>query len=129
VIADSARMPRSSAAADAAAVGGGEEPANRGGEQSPNQMTIEQLAAATQMTVRNIRSHQARGLVSPPEVRLRVGYYGPEHREQLRVIRDLQAAGFNLRGIKRLFSIAAELSERGVPLTVILDALDATRET
>lgn len=96
--------------------------------QSPNQMTIEQLAAESRMTVRNIRSHQARGLVSPPEVRSRVGYYGPEHREQLRVIRDLQAAGFNLKGIKRLFSIAAELAERGVPLTVILDALDATRD-
>ena len=95
---------------------------------SPNTLTIEQLAAATGMTVRNIRSHQARGLVSPPEVRMRVGYYGPEHREQLRVIRDLQSAGFNLRGIKRLFSIAAELAERGVPLTVILDALDATAD-
>lgn len=96
--------------------------------QSPNQLTIEQLAAVSGMTVRNIRSHQARGLVSPPEVRSRVGYYGPEHREQLRVIRDLQTAGFNLRGIKRLFSIAAELADRGVPLQVILDALDATRE-
>jgi hypothetical protein len=96
--------------------------------QSANTLTIEQLAAASGMTVRNIRSHQARGLVSAPEVRLRVGYYGPEHREQLRVIQDLQTAGFNLRGIQRLFSIAAELADRGVPLTVILDALDATRE-
>jgi DNA-binding transcriptional MerR regulator len=96
--------------------------------ESPNQLTIEQLAAQSGMTVRNIRSHQARGLVSPPEVRVRVGYYGPEHREQLRVIQDLQTAGFNLRGIKRLFSIAAELAERGVPLTVILNALDATRD-
>jgi DNA-binding transcriptional MerR regulator len=95
---------------------------------SPNQLTIDQLAAATQMTVRNIRSHQARGLVSPPEVRVRVGYYGPEHRDQLRVIRDLQAAGFNLRGIKRLFSIAGELADRGVPMSVILQALDATRD-
>jgi DNA-binding transcriptional MerR regulator len=95
---------------------------------SPNQLTIEQLAAQTGMTVRNIRSHQARGLVSPPEVRVRVGYYGPEHREQLRVIQDLQAAGFNLRGIKRLFSIAAELADRGVPLTELVHALDATRD-
>jgi DNA-binding transcriptional MerR regulator len=94
-----------------------------------NTLTIEQLAAASGMTVRNIRSHQARGLVSPPEVRVRVGYYGAEHREQLRIIQDLQADGFNLRGIERLFSIAAELSDRGVPLSVILDALDATRES
>ncbi len=69
---------------------------------SPNQLTIEQLAAESGMTVRNIRSHQARGLLAPPEVRLRVGYYGPGHVAQLRVIRDLQTQGFNLSGIKRL---------------------------
>jgi DNA-binding transcriptional MerR regulator len=72
------------------------------GTDSPNQLTIEQLAAASGMTVRNIRSHQARGLLSPPEVRVRVGYYGPEHVEQLRLITDLQEQGFNLAGIKRL---------------------------
>ncbi|MHB8658181.1 MAG: MerR family transcriptional regulator [Solirubrobacteraceae bacterium] len=31
--------------------------------QSPNQLTIEQLAAETGMSVRNIRAHQARGLL------------------------------------------------------------------
>jgi hypothetical protein len=39
----------------------------------PNQLTIEQLAGASGMSVRNIRAHQARGLVSAPEVRMRVG--------------------------------------------------------
>jgi DNA-binding transcriptional MerR regulator len=72
------------------------------GIESANQLTIEQLAAQSGMTVRNIRSHQARGLLPPPEVRVRVGYYGPEHLEQLRLIRDLQSQGFNLNGIKRL---------------------------
>jgi DNA-binding transcriptional MerR regulator len=67
-----------------------------------NQLTIEQLAAETGMSVRNIRSHQARGLLAPPEVRSRVGYYGPEHVAQLRLIRALQDEGFNLNGIKRL---------------------------
>jgi DNA-binding transcriptional MerR regulator len=67
-----------------------------------NQLTIEQLAAETGMSVRNIRSHQARGLLAPPEVRSRVGYYGPEHVAQLRLIRSLQDEGFNLNGIKRL---------------------------
>src|SRR5947199_322811 len=47
--------------------------------ESPNQLTIEQLAQESGMTVRNIRSHQARGLLAPPEVRMRIGYYGPEH--------------------------------------------------
>jgi DNA-binding transcriptional MerR regulator len=75
-------------------------------------MTIEQLAAETGMTVRNIRAHQARGLLAPPEVRLRVGYYGPEHVAQLRLIRDLQTEGFNLGGIKRLLDDAEGTAQR-----------------
>jgi DNA-binding transcriptional MerR regulator len=68
----------------------------------PGDLTIEQLAAQTGMTVRNIRAHQARGLLEPPEVRLRVGYYGPRHVARLTLIQDLQDDGFNLAGIKRL---------------------------
>jgi DNA-binding transcriptional MerR regulator len=67
-----------------------------------NNLTIEQLAVETGMTVRNIRSHRARGLLPAPEVRDRVGYYGPQHLARLRVIQELQADGFNLRGIERL---------------------------
>src|SRR5437588_7419113 len=80
--------------------------------ESPNQLTIEQLAAETGMSVRNIRSHQARGLLAPPEVRMRVGYYGPEHVAQLRLIRDLQDEGFNLGGIKRLLEDTHGTAER-----------------
>jgi DNA-binding transcriptional MerR regulator len=65
-------------------------------------LTIEQLAEATGMTVRNVRAHQAKGILPPPEVRQRIGYYGPEHVARLRLVRELQAEGFNLRGIKRL---------------------------
>jgi DNA-binding transcriptional MerR regulator len=79
---------------------------------SENQLTIEELAAQTGMSVRNIRSHQARGLLAPPEVRMRVGYYGPEHVLQLRLIRDLQDQGFNLNGIKRLLEETPETAER-----------------
>jgi DNA-binding transcriptional MerR regulator len=75
--------------------------ATANGTESLNQLTIEQLAAQSGMTVRNIRSHQARGLLPPPEVRVRVGYYGPEHLEQLRLIRDLQHQGFNLNGMNQ----------------------------
>jgi DNA-binding transcriptional MerR regulator len=102
--------------------------------ESPNQLTIEQLAARSGMSVRNIRAHQARGLLEPPEVRARVGYYGPEHVEQLRLIRDLQDDGFNLSAIKRLLDdtegtaarlrrfgealSAATTTERGETLTL-----------
>jgi DNA-binding transcriptional MerR regulator len=65
-------------------------------------LTIEELAQRSGMSVRNIREHQARGLLPPPQVRARVGYYGPEHVARMQLIRELRAEGFNLRGIKRL---------------------------
>lgn len=80
--------------------------------ESPNQLTIEQLAAQSGMTVRNIRSHQARGLLASPEVRIRVGYYGPGHLAQLQMIRDLQEQGFNLGGIKRLLDDSEGTADR-----------------
>jgi DNA-binding transcriptional MerR regulator len=79
---------------------------------SPNTLTIERLAAESGMTVRNIRSHQARGLLAPPEVRLRVGYYGSDHLARLKLIRDLQDEGFNLNGIKRLLDDTEGTGER-----------------
>jgi DNA-binding transcriptional MerR regulator len=91
----------------------------------PHDLTIEQLAAETGMSVRNIRSHQARGLLAPPEVRSRVGYYGPEHVAQLRMIRDLQEEGFNLNGIKRLLEDTHGTAER---LIRVRQALSATVE-
>src|SRR5947209_7428001 len=69
------------------------------------------------MSVRNIRSHQARGLLAPPEVRARVGYYGPEHVAQLRMIHDLQEQGFNLGGIKRLLDDTHGTAERLLRVT------------
>jgi DNA-binding transcriptional MerR regulator len=68
------------------------------------ELTIEQLAQATGMTVRNIRNHQSRGLLPPPDVRARIGYYGPEHVERLQLIREMQADGFNLEAIRRLLT-------------------------
>lgn len=74
-------------------------------------MTIDELAQRTGMTVRNIRAHQSRGLLSPPEVRGRTGYYGPEHARRIEFIRDLQRDGFNLKLIKRLLDTAGGLDE------------------
>jgi DNA-binding transcriptional MerR regulator len=78
----------------------------------PADLTIEQLAAESGMSVRNIRAHQARGLLAPPEVRLRVGYYGPDHVERLKLIRALQDDGFNLGGIKRLLDDSDGTAQR-----------------
>jgi DNA-binding transcriptional MerR regulator len=65
-------------------------------------MTIDELARRTGMTVRNIRAHQSRGLVPPPEVRGRTGYYGDDHLARIEMIKELQADGFNLEAIRRL---------------------------
>lgn len=69
-------------------------------------LTIDELARRAGMTVRNVRAHQTRGLLPPPELVGRTGYYGPEHLARLELIREMQAAGFNLASIKRLLDSA-----------------------
>src|SRR3954447_8811104 len=73
-------------------------------------LTIDELAQRTGMTVRNIRAHQSRGLLPPPEVRGRTGYYGDEHTARIELIKELQADGFNLEAIRRLVSSVGESS-------------------
>jgi len=84
----------------------------RGGPSSGYDLTVEQLAAEVGMSVRNIRNHYTRGLLPPPEVRARVGYYNADHVARLRLIADLQADGFNLAAIERLLNGSAGLAER-----------------
>jgi DNA-binding transcriptional MerR regulator len=71
-------------------------------------LTIDELARETGLTVRNVRSHHARGLLPPPEVRGRTGFYGPEHVERLRLIQELQSEGMKLEGIRRLLGDSGE---------------------
>lgn len=68
----------------------------------PAEMTIDQLAQQTGMTVRNIRAHQSRGLLPPPEVRARTGFYGAPHVARIELIKELQADGLPLEVIKRM---------------------------
>ena len=82
------------------------------------ELTIDELARETGMTVRNIRAHQSRGLLPPPEVRARTGYYGPEHVARLRLILELQGNGYNLAAIKDLVTRTSGSSQ---------DALDFAR--
>ncbi|GAC1412963.1 MAG: MerR family transcriptional regulator [Actinomycetota bacterium] len=70
--------------------------------------TIDELAQETGITARNIRAHQSRGLLPPPLVRGRTGYYGAEHLARLRLIREMQADGFNLRTIARVLATMPE---------------------
>jgi DNA-binding transcriptional MerR regulator len=65
-------------------------------------LTIEQLAARSGLSVRNIRSHVTRGLLPPPVLRARTGYYTAEHLARLQLITSLQQQGFNLTAIAKL---------------------------
>jgi DNA-binding transcriptional MerR regulator len=75
---------------------------NLGPEDPSGEYTIDQLAQSSGVTVRNIRAHQSRGLLPPPEVRGRTGFYTDEHLDRLRLIADMQGDGFNLNSIKRI---------------------------
>lgn len=89
-------------------------------------LTVEQLAYETGMSVRNIRNHQSRGLLPPPEVRARVGYYGPAHVARLRLIQEMQAEGFKLSAISRLIGEHGEDADRFVGLRQAVTAPFAT---
>ena len=71
-----------------------------------NDLTIDELAQRTGMTVRNLRAHQSRGLLPAPEVRGRTGFYGTEHLARVELIKELQADGFHLDAIRRLLDSA-----------------------
>src|SRR5919106_3451839 len=81
------------------------------------EVTIDELARRTGMTVRNIRAHQSRGLLPPPEVRGRTGYYGDRHVARIELIRELQADGFKLEAISRLLDSAGGSSEEVLRFT------------
>ncbi len=77
-------------------------------------MTIGELARRTGMTVRNIRAHQTRGLLPPPEVHGRTGYYNEEHVARIELTRDMQAEGLNLEAIRRVLESTGGSSQEMV---------------
>lgn len=93
------------------------------------ELTIDELALEAGVTVRTVRSHQAAGLLPPPEVRARTGYYGADHLARLHLIRDLQEEGFNLKGIRRLLERVPASSLRLLALKDAIVAPLADAET
>lgn len=85
-------------------------------------LTIDELAQAAGLTARNVRSYQSRGLIPPPEVQGRVGYYGAEHLTRLQLVREMQAQGFNLAAIAHLLEEAHGAGEEVLGFTRALMA-------
>jgi DNA-binding transcriptional MerR regulator len=64
------------------------------------ELRIDELAQRSGVTSRNIRAYQARGLLPPPTLVGRTGFYGEEHLRRLEIITDLQERGFSLEAIR-----------------------------
>ena len=68
---------------------------------SDDELTIDQLAARVGMTVRNVRAYAGRGLLPPPRLVGRTGYYGPQHVAQLTLVRELLGQGYTLAAVQK----------------------------
>lgn len=64
------------------------------------EMRIDELATRAGVTSRTIRDYQARGLLPPPRLEGRTGWYSREHLARLELIDDLQERGFSLAAVK-----------------------------
>ncbi|AXV06102.1 putative transcription regulator protein [Euzebya pacifica] len=72
-------------------------------------MTIDDLAATTGVSSRSIRYYQTRGLLPPPRVKGRQGFYGQKHVDRLNLITELAEEGLNLQAIGWLIGGASRV--------------------
>jgi DNA-binding transcriptional MerR regulator len=82
-----------------------------------DRLTIDELAQRARTKTSTVRLYQTKGLLPPPEIQGRVGYYSAVHVARLRVIERLQQRGYSLAAIKELL----ENWEQGASLSAILD--------
>ncbi|KZM69167.1 MerR family transcriptional regulator [Nocardia terpenica] len=66
------------------------------------EFTIDELAREAGTTVRSLRVYHERGVLPPPQVKGRTGFYGPEHLNRVRTISRLLDRGIKLNGIREL---------------------------
>jgi DNA-binding transcriptional MerR regulator len=81
---------------------------------------VEKLAAACGVSVDTVRYYQSLGLLPAPEREGRVAWYGPEHVERIRDVRELQRKGLTLAAIKRF--VDGELGRADADLAVAVAA-------
>jgi DNA-binding transcriptional MerR regulator len=83
-------------------------------EDDDPELTVDALAARVGLTVRNVRAYAARGLLPPPRLVGRTGYYGREHVARLLLVREMLAEGYALAMIERTVSAAPEAAASGM---------------
>lgn len=81
--------------------------------------TIDELARDAGTPTSTVRLYQSKGLLAPPRIVGRVGYYDDAHLARLRLIGRLQEQGFSLAAIRHL--VDAWETGRGLPEVLGLD--------
>ncbi|MBF6209039.1 MULTISPECIES: MerR family transcriptional regulator [Nocardia] len=66
--------------------------------------TIDELAREAGTTVRSLRVYHERGVLPPPQVKGRTGFYGADHLNRVRTISRLLDRGIKINGIKELLN-------------------------
>jgi DNA-binding transcriptional MerR regulator len=85
---------------------------DRPGADDDRELTVDELAARVGVTVRNLRAYSARGLLPPPRMVGRTGYYGREHVARLLLVREMLAEGYSLAMIERTLASAPANASR-----------------
>lgn len=81
-----------------------------------SEFTIDELARESGMTVRTLRVYNERGLLPPPQLKGRTGFYSEEHLNRVRIISRLLDRGIKLNGVRDLL----EAWDRGDDLAAVL---------
>src|SRR5262245_10411740 len=77
---------------------------------------LDEVARQADVASTTVRLYQARGLLAPPRLQGRVGWYDESHLRRLRLIARLQGEGYSLAGIANLI----EQWERGRSLDAVI---------
>ena len=102
-----------------------------------SEMRIDELARRAGVPTRTIRYYTQQGLLNPPSLRGRVGFYDDQHLERLRLIKELQEKRFLplavIRSVIRHYESGTNLETMLTPLDIVFqprwDATDRNEFT
>jgi DNA-binding transcriptional MerR regulator len=80
---------------------------------------VDDLAARCDVSVDTVRYYQSRGLLPRPEREGRLAWYGDEHLERLRRIRELKGQGFSLAMIARVLRGELDAAEQALAVALV----------
>lgn len=75
---------------------------------SPGEMRLDELARRAGVASTTVRLYQGKGLLPPPRLVGRTGWYDQRHLSRLGLVARLREQGFSLAGIARLLEVGAD---------------------